>query len=164
MKPTHHAALLVVVSALSLAACTQDAPKHAEPAPGPSRDALEIPAPGGRFALPSGRAGVPPVQVEVVARGNGLEAHGGARAAVHYTGTLRDGAEFDSSRGGKPFEFRVGAGQVIPGWDIVVARMRVGDRWKAHIPSALAYGHAGYPGAIPPDADLDFDMELVGVR
>ncbi len=84
---------------------------------------------------------------------------------VHYTGWLTTGAKFDSSLDrGKPFSFKLGAGQVIKGWDQGVVGMRVGGKRRLTIPSHLAYGDRGFPGAIPPGATLVFEVELLGVR
>ena len=88
----------------------------------------------------------------------------GTVATVHYTGWLTNGTKFDSSVDrGEPFAFTVGMSEVIMGWDIVVARLRVGDKVKATIPPDLAYGEGGYPGAIPPNATLIFEIELLQV-
>jgi len=103
--------------------------------------------------------------VEELQVGAGAEAVAGASVEVHYTGTLADGKKFDSSRDrGRPFGFRLGAGQVIQGWDRGVVGMRVGGRRKLTIPPALGYGERGFPGAIPPNATLVFDIELLAVR
>ena len=97
--------------------------------------------------------------------GEGAEAAAGSTAVVHYTGWLTDGKKFDSSRDrGEPFAFRLGAGQVIAGWDEGVAGMRVGGRRKLVIPASLGYGQAGAPPVIPPGATLVFDVELLEVR
>lgn len=160
---TRSTALLLAGVLVLTAACTADSDGRV---PGTSKSPapIEIPPPGGAFAIPSRAASIPPIQVKVVARGDGLAARDGDTVAVHYTGTLADGSQFDSSRGSVPFEFALGQGNVIRGWDMVVARMRVGDRWIAEIPPQLAYDAAGYPPVIPPNATLTFDMELVRVR
>ncbi len=96
--------------------------------------------------------------------GDGPEARAGQTVSVHYTGTLLDGRKFDSSRDrGQPFQFGLGAGQVIRGWDEGVAGMKVGGRRTLVIPPELGYG-ARAIGPIPPNSTLRFDVELLGVR
>ncbi len=104
--------------------------------------------------------------------GSGTEAVAGKEVTVHYTGWLYDeqavghrGRKFDSSKDhGSPFSFRLGAGQVIRGWDEGVAGMKVGGTRTLVIPASLGYGSRGAGGVIPPNATLLFDVELLGVR
>lgn len=103
--------------------------------------------------------------IEDVTVGTGAEAKSGQTVVVHYTGTLMDGTKFDSSKDrGQPFSFRLGAGQVIKGWDEGVAGMKVGGFRKLTIPSDMAYGSRGAGGVIPGNADLKFDVELLEVK
>ena len=104
------------------------------------------------------------LQIDKLVAGNGAQAKRGQTVRVHYTGWLTSGEKFDSSVDrNDPFEFVLGEGQVIAGWDQGVATMRVGDKVKLTIPSDLAYGDHGYPGAIPPKATLIFEVELLAV-
>jgi FKBP-type peptidyl-prolyl cis-trans isomerase len=96
--------------------------------------------------------------------GTGRIADKGNTVRVHYTGWLTNGKKFDSSVGGQPFQFRIGAHQVIAGWEEGVIGMKVGGKRQLRIPPNLAYGKEGYPGAIPPNATLVFDIELLRVE
>jgi FKBP-type peptidyl-prolyl cis-trans isomerase len=102
--------------------------------------------------------------IEEVKAGTGTACKAGDRVTVHYVGTLTDGTKFDSSRDrGKGFTFTVGRGEVIKGWDQGVAGMTPGQVRKLTIPPQLAYGERGFPGAIPPNATLCFEVELLSV-
>lgn len=97
--------------------------------------------------------------------GSGAEAQRGNRAVVHYTGTLPDGKKFDSSRDrGSPFEFGIGEGRVIRGWEEGVAGMKVGGTRTLVIPPELGYGARGAGNVIPPNATLIFEVELLDLR
>ncbi len=97
--------------------------------------------------------------------GTGKEAKNGDTVSVHYTGTLMNGTKFDSSRDrGTPFDFKLGQGGVIKGWDQGVPGMKVGGKRRLVIPQDLAYGDKGSPPTIPPKAGLKFDVELIDVK
>ncbi len=105
------------------------------------------------------------MKIETTKEGTGPEITNGKTAVVHYTGKLTDGKVFDSSvTRGTPFEFPLGAGMVIKGWDLGVLGMKVGEKRVLTIPSELAYGERGAGGAIPPNATLVFEVELLGIK
>jgi len=104
------------------------------------------------------------LQIEDIKLGHGATAMAGRRVTVHYVGTLTDGKKFDSSRDrDEGFDFTLGAGEVIRGWDQGVAGMKVGGMRKLTIPPDLAYGADGVPSVIPPNATLVFEVELLAV-
>lgn len=120
---------------------------------------LDSQMPGGLVTTRTG------LQYEDLVKGNGETPRPGEKVVVHYTGWLEDGKKFDSSLdSGKPFEFVLGFGQVIQGWDEGIASMQVGGKRKLIIPSKLGYGAQGYPGVIPPNAPLTFEVELLGIK
>jgi len=106
------------------------------------------------------------VDVETITAGDGKSfPQKGQTVVVHYTGTLTNGKKFDSSRDrGKQFEFKIGLGQVIKGWDEGVAKMSVGQRAKLTCTPDYAYGVNGHPPVIPPNSTLIFDVELFGMK
>ena len=104
------------------------------------------------------------MKIEKLKSGTGQKPQRGQSVTVHYTGWLTDGSKFDSSVDrDEPFTFVLGMGQVIQGWDEGVATMVIGDKVKLTIPPEKAYGRDGYPGAIPPNATLVFEVELLEV-
>jgi len=103
--------------------------------------------------------------IEELTVGQGDEASAGKTVVVHYTGWLTDGTKFDSSKArNEPFDFPLGAGYVIRGWDQGVAGMKVGGSRKLTIPPELGYGSRGAGGVIPPNATLVFEVELLAVK
>ena len=106
----------------------------------------------------------PELKIEKIVTGTGAAPKKGQTVTVHYTGWFTHGGKFDISVDRKqPFSFVLVAGQVIAGWDIGVAAMKVGDKVKLTIPPDLAYGREGYPGAIPPNSTLVFEVELLKI-
>jgi len=121
-------------------------------------------APSASAASEASAAPEPTVAIDELSVGTGEAAGAGDRVQVHYVGTLADGSVFDSSRKrGQPFNFVLGGGQVIKGWDRGVLGMKVGGHRKLTIPPSLGYGPRGQPPAIPPDSTLVFDIELLAI-
>jgi FKBP-type peptidyl-prolyl cis-trans isomerase len=105
------------------------------------------------------------LEIDDLSPGTGTEATEGRSVSVHYTGTLTNGEKFDSSLDrGRPFEFTLGAGRVIKGWDQGVRGMKVGGKRKLTIPPELGYGARGFPPVIPANATLVFEIELLDVK
>ena len=105
------------------------------------------------------------LRYQILQNGEGKQAQKNDVVSVHYKGQLADGTVFDSSyKRNDPIEFTLGVGQVIPGWDEGIALLHVGEKARFVIPSVLAYGSRGAGGVIPPNANLIFDVELVGIK
>eukprot|EP01027_Heterolobosea_sp_BB2_P013283 GEZU01019161.1.p1 GENE.GEZU01019161.1~~GEZU01019161.1.p1 ORF type:complete len:109 (-),score=14.29 GEZU01019161.1:188-514(-) len=104
------------------------------------------------------------VSLEIIVAGDGKNfPKNGQTVSVHYTGFLKDGTEFDSSRKrNRPFKFRIGVGEVIQGWNEGVSQMSLGERAKITMTPDVAYGEKGFPGLIPPNSTIVFDVELLG--
>jgi FKBP-type peptidyl-prolyl cis-trans isomerase len=112
---------------------------------------------GEKTALPDG------LEIEEITIGEGEPVKKGDSVKMEYTGTLRsNGKKFDSNVGGAPFLVTLGAGRVIKGWDEGIPGMRVGGRRKLYIPAKLAYAERGFPPDIPPNADLVFEVKVLG--
>ncbi len=104
------------------------------------------------------------LRYKIIQKGDGAKAEAGRKVSVHYEGSLVSGQVFDSSyKRNQPIDFQLGVGQVIKGWDEGILLLQVGDKARFVIPSDLGYGSAGAGGAIPPDATLIFDVELMGI-
>lgn len=150
--------VLCVICMFLIAGCGEESAPMVNPQPAPQPPA-EKTGPTGEITTASG------LKYVDQAVGFGSEAQPGMVVTVHYTGWLTNGQKFDSSKDrSKPFEFALGAGEVIRGWDEGVAGMKIGGKRKLTIPGNLGYGPSGMPPAIPPNATLVFEVELLGVR
>ncbi|HNI58386.1 MAG TPA: FKBP-type peptidyl-prolyl cis-trans isomerase [Pseudomonadota bacterium] len=133
----------------------------AAPAQKPSQSPAPAAAPQGAQMVTT-KSGLKYIDQQV---GTGPVPQVGKTVRVHYTGKLANGQKFDSSVDrGEPFEFQIGVGQVIKGWDEGVLSMKVGGKRTLIIPASLGYGARGVGGVIPPNAELHFDVELLGVK
>jgi len=114
---------------------------------------------------PATARNAPTVDLKLIYAGNGDQwPETNQIVAVHYDAYLPNGTKWDSSRKrGKPLRFRLGTGQVIPGIDLGVKQMCLNQRVRLHIPPALAYGETGFPGRVPPNTGIEFDLELVEI-
>ena len=150
---------LALLTALTISACTSS--DIAVPASTKQTAPTSAPASLGNAARTTSKGLI----IETLATGSGPVAATGNTVSVHYTGWLTNGTKFDSSRDrNEPFKFRLGAGQVIPGWDEGVAGMQPGGKRRLTVPAQLAYGARGAGGVIPPNAVLIFEVELLSIQ
>ena len=176
-------ALALALCAISCAGCQQNsetsttgttgttgstagatAAPSAPPAVG-SAPAAELGAPAAAISELKTMTTASGLKIEELVAGTGATAVAGKTVSVHYTGRFTDGTKFDSSVDkGTPYDFMLGTGAVIKGWDEGVAGMKVGGKRRLTVPPALAYGERGFPGAIPPNSTLVFEVELMDVK
>ena len=160
-SPKYLAILVGLAFGLSHVALAEDG--AATPVAKTASEAKPVPAAKKAKAEPKFITTSSGLKYRILKKGNGKVAKDGQAVSVHYTGWLTDGTKFDSSVDrGQPFQFNLGAGQVIKGWDEGVAGMKVGEKRKLVIPSDLGYGVQGAGNTIPPNATLIFDVELLG--
>ena len=157
-------AILALIAALIIVGC-KSAPKS-EPATSEQKtEATQTPASG--MTMASGDTVTTPSGLKYIEMkvGEGATPEKGQTVTVHYTGWLTNGKKFDSSKDrGQPFNFVLGQGRVIKGWDEGLATMKVGGARKLVIPPELGYGERGAGGTIPPGATLIFDVELLAIK
>ena len=163
--------MLGLLALTALAACTKrevvrdkqsGVPVEAKAVTTPLPPATVVPTPAPTASSEDAALGT--LQIKDQEVGTGSEAVTGHKVSVNYTGRLLTGKQFDTSIGRGPFSFTLGAGQVIKGWDMGVAGMKVGGKRQLVIPPHLGYGASGAGGIIPPNATLVFDVELLGVE
>ena len=155
--------IFVLVAVIALTTCSSEAE---EPAEEPVAEPVEqAPEPTAEETPAAQAEEVTGLEIEDVVIGEGAEAVPGSAVSVHYTGWLTDETKFDSSVDrGQPFQFTLGQGMVIKGWDEGVAGMKVGGKRRLTIPPEMGYGDQGAGGVIPPGATLIFEVELLGVN
>ena len=183
LKRGYVALVALAVVSLATVGCSKftEPPKQdaiqSEPAPGASGEAKQPAAsatliPAGKPPPQEKPPETPPptptnekLEMKDLVVGKGTEAKTGDAVKVHYVGTLPDGKEFDSSKKhNQPFDFELGAGRVIKGWDQGVAGMKIGGKRKLTVPPSLGYGARGFPPVIPPNSTLIFEVELLEVK